>query len=66
MKMASSNVFSAAQEVVFVNQELQEERLVGSGAPGSYALLDDLFEGEHCVLYPPWVGGAWSAPNSPL
>lgn len=33
------------QEVVFVDQELQETRLVGSGTPGSYGLLDDLFAG---------------------
>eukprot|EP00903_Cladosiphon_okamuranus_P014084 g13091.t1 len=32
-----------AWEILFVDQGLQEERLVGSGAPGSYALLDDLF-----------------------
>ncbi|CAM9722904.1 unnamed protein product [Ectocarpus sp. 12 AP-2014] len=30
-------------EVVFVDQALQDERLVGSGTPGSYGLLDDLF-----------------------
>ncbi|CAM9570169.1 unnamed protein product, partial [Scytosiphon promiscuus] len=30
-------------EVVFVDHELQDERLVGSGTPGSYGLLDDLF-----------------------
>ncbi|CAM9480064.1 unnamed protein product [Ectocarpus sp. 6 AP-2014] len=30
-------------EVVFVDQVLQDERLVGSGTPGSYGLLDDLF-----------------------
>lgn len=35
-----------AQEVVFVDQALQDERLVGSGTPGSYGLLDDLFAGE--------------------
>lgn len=29
-----------------MDQELQEERLVGSGTSGSYALLDDLFAGE--------------------
>ncbi|CAM9615361.1 unnamed protein product [Ectocarpus fasciculatus] len=33
-------------EVVFVDQALQDERLVGSGTPGSYGLLDDLFAAE--------------------
>lgn len=33
------------QEIVFVDEELQEERLVASGSPGSYSLLDDLFAG---------------------
>lgn len=34
-----------------MDQELQEERLVGSsGAPGSYALLDDLFAGGRLFL----------------
>ena len=42
-----------AQEIVFVVEELQDEHLVGSGAPGSYSLLDDLFAGEAPHL-PSW------------
>ena len=34
------------QELVFVDEELQGERLLGSGAPGSYGLFDDLFAGK--------------------
>lgn len=34
------------QEIVFVDEGLQEERLVGSGVSGSYPLLEDLFAGE--------------------
>lgn len=31
---------------MFIDEELQDDRLVGSGTTGSFGLLDDLFAGE--------------------
>ncbi|CAN0081409.1 unnamed protein product [Ectocarpus sp. 8 AP-2014] len=67
-------------EVVFVDQALQDERLVGSGTPGSYGLLDDLFAESvevrlvafHSVsrlLFHAWIpkeGGAVNRERPPL
>lgn len=51
------------QEVVFVDEELQGTRLVGSGTPGSYGLLDDLFDGKvRCALVARlrrWLRKSW-------
>eukprot|EP00904_Undaria_pinnatifida_P014231 jgi/Undpi1/9939/HiC_scaffold_28.g12393.m1 len=51
-------------EVVFVDEELQGTRLVGSGTPGSYGLLDDLFDGKSRWRFVLSLSTLWVASSS--